>query len=58
MLKSPSSVLGVPQWLQQRLASIGFEPVVNRPEEFAVQLKSEIARWARVIRDANIRKIE
>ena len=44
--------------VQQRLASIGFEPVVNRPEEFAVQLKSEIARWARVIRDANIRKIE
>ncbi len=44
--------------VQQRLAAIGFTPVVNTPEEFAVELKTEVARWAKVIRDAKIPKIE
>ena len=44
--------------VQQRLAAIGFTPVVNTPEEFAVELKTEVARWAKVIHDAKIPKIE
>jgi tripartite-type tricarboxylate transporter receptor subunit TctC len=41
--------------VKERFAVFGFEPVANSPEEFAALIKSEIARWAKVIRDANIR---
>jgi tripartite-type tricarboxylate transporter receptor subunit TctC len=44
--------------VKQRLAAIGYTPVANTPDEFAVEIRSEVARWAKVIRDANIPKIE
>jgi tripartite-type tricarboxylate transporter receptor subunit TctC len=40
--------------LQQRLAADGSEPFVTRPDAFLAFIKSEIARWAPVIRSANI----
>jgi tripartite-type tricarboxylate transporter receptor subunit TctC len=43
--------------VKERLAALGLDPVGNTPEDFAAQIKAEIARWHRVIRDANI-KIE
>jgi tripartite-type tricarboxylate transporter receptor subunit TctC len=39
----------------QRLAALGFEPVGNRPEEFAATIRAEAARWGEVIRAANVR---
>jgi tripartite-type tricarboxylate transporter receptor subunit TctC len=44
--------------VKERLAAIGYTPVANTPEEFAAQIKVDVARWAKVIRDANIPKIE
>jgi tripartite-type tricarboxylate transporter receptor subunit TctC len=44
--------------VKERLAVLGLEPVVNTPEEFAAQIKTEMARWAKVIQDAGIAKIE
>jgi tripartite-type tricarboxylate transporter receptor subunit TctC len=44
--------------VKARLAAIGFTPVANTPEEFGVELKAEVARWAKVIHDAKIPKIE
>jgi tripartite-type tricarboxylate transporter receptor subunit TctC len=44
--------------VKERLAALGFTPVANTPEEFGAELKSEVARWAKVIRDAKIPKIE
>jgi tripartite-type tricarboxylate transporter receptor subunit TctC len=44
--------------VKERLSAIGFTPVANTPEEFGVELKAEVARWAKVIRDAKIPKIE
>jgi tripartite-type tricarboxylate transporter receptor subunit TctC len=41
--------------LRERLADQGFEPVGDSPEEFAAYIKSEIAKWGKVIRDAGIR---
>jgi tripartite-type tricarboxylate transporter receptor subunit TctC len=41
--------------LRERLAEQGFEPVGNSPEEFGAYIKSEIAKWGKVIRDAGIR---
>jgi tripartite-type tricarboxylate transporter receptor subunit TctC len=43
--------------VKQRLAALGFEPVANTPEEFAAYIRSEGDKWAKVIREANI-KIE
>jgi tripartite-type tricarboxylate transporter receptor subunit TctC len=31
---------------------------VGSPEDFGTQIKTETARWAKVIRDANIKRIE
>jgi tripartite-type tricarboxylate transporter receptor subunit TctC len=41
--------------VRERLITIGFEPIGNSPEEFAAQIKSDIARWGKVIRDAQIK---
>jgi tripartite-type tricarboxylate transporter receptor subunit TctC len=40
-----------------RLATIGFYVSTNSPEEFAALIKSEIAKWGTVIREAGIEKI-
>lgn len=40
--------------ISQRLSESGFEPQASTPEEFATYMKSEIAKWAKVIRDSNI----
>src|SRR3989449_9455845 len=34
--------------VRERVASFGFEPVGNTPEEFADFIKADIAQWARV----------
>ena len=41
--------------LHEKLTEQGFEPVGNSPEEFGAYIKSEIAKWGKVIRDAGIR---
>jgi tripartite-type tricarboxylate transporter receptor subunit TctC len=41
--------------VRQRLEALGFAPVANTPEEFGERIKVEIARWGKVVRDANIR---
>lgn len=41
--------------VQQRLANEALDPVGSTPAEFAAYLKSELAKWAGVIKAANIR---
>jgi tripartite-type tricarboxylate transporter receptor subunit TctC len=41
--------------VKEQMAVLGFEPVANTPEEFAARIKFEIPKWAKVIRDANIK---
>jgi tripartite-type tricarboxylate transporter receptor subunit TctC len=41
--------------IQERMAVLGFEPLATTPEEFATRIKLEIPKWAKVIRDANIK---
>ena len=38
-----------------KLAGLGAEPVANTPAEFAVMIKSETAKWGKIVKDANIR---
>jgi tripartite-type tricarboxylate transporter receptor subunit TctC len=44
--------------VKERLAGIGYTPIANTPEQFAAELKAEVARWGKLIRDAKIQKIE
>ena len=41
--------------VKDKLEALGFNSVANTPEEFAARIRTESARWAKVIRDANIR---
>ncbi len=38
----------------ERIAALGAEAVGDRPEQFAAHIKAEIAKWAKVIKDANV----
>ena len=40
--------------VNERLSALGAEPVGDRPEQFAAHIKVEIAKWAKVIKDANV----
>ena len=37
------------------LRKLGFVPVANKPEEFGARIKSEIAKWGKVVHDAHLR---
>jgi len=41
--------------VQARLATLGFRPVANTPDEFAARIKLEIDKWGKVVRDANLK---
>jgi tripartite-type tricarboxylate transporter receptor subunit TctC len=41
--------------VQKRLDDLGFEVVANSPAEFAARIKTELAKWGKVIRDAKLR---
>jgi tripartite-type tricarboxylate transporter receptor subunit TctC len=41
--------------VKEKLAAIGFEPIGTSPEEFAARIKLDVPRWARIIREANIK---
>lgn len=41
--------------VQSKLAADGSEAVGGTPEQFGAHIKSEVAKWAKVVREANIR---
>jgi tripartite-type tricarboxylate transporter receptor subunit TctC len=41
--------------MKERLAVLGYEPVVSTPEECTARIRAEGIRWAKVIHDAGIR---
>jgi tripartite-type tricarboxylate transporter receptor subunit TctC len=41
--------------MKDRLAALGFEPVVNTPEEFADRIKEDFEAWGNLIRAANLK---
>lgn len=47
-------ILSLPA-MKERLVELGYQPVVNSPDEFAAQIKTEITKWAKIIRAAGIR---
>jgi tripartite-type tricarboxylate transporter receptor subunit TctC len=41
--------------VKERLPTLGFEPIGSTPEEFDAQIKAEIDKWAKIVRDANVK---
>ena len=49
-----AAVLALPE-VRERYLKGGFEPVGNTPAEFAQQIRADLARWSKVVKDANLR---
>ena len=49
-----AGVVALPD-IKERLAVLGFESVANTPDEFAQHARIEFEKWAKVIRDSNIK---
>lgn len=47
-------ILATPE-IVERLVNQGLEPFISNPEQFAALLKSDMARFAKLIKDANIK---
>jgi tripartite-type tricarboxylate transporter receptor subunit TctC len=43
---------------QERLAALGYDAVGSTPEDFSAQIRTETAKWAKLIREANIKAPE
>jgi hypothetical protein len=41
--------------IKERMATLGYQPVGNTPEECAKHIRTEATRWAKVIHDAGIK---
>ena len=53
LARETARVLKLPD-VSARLSDLGAEPVGGTPEQFAVHIKAEIAKWAKVIKGANV----
>ncbi|HEX2565448.1 MAG TPA: tripartite tricarboxylate transporter substrate binding protein [Burkholderiales bacterium] len=49
-----AAVLRTPA-VRERYGVLGIEPVGNTPEEFAADMRADLARWEKVVKAANIR---
>jgi len=47
-------VVGMPD-VKARFDQLGFEVVANTPDELAAQIRAEIAKWGKVIKDAKLK---
>jgi tripartite-type tricarboxylate transporter receptor subunit TctC len=52
--KEIAAVLGEPE-IRERYATLGIEPVGNTPEQYTRQIRADLARWEKVVRQAGIR---
>ena len=41
--------------ISERFVQLGIEPVGNTPAEFTQFLRAEVGKWAKVIKDANVK---
>ncbi len=41
--------------VQERMSNLGLEPAGNTPEEFAAFVKSDLARWTKVVKETGVR---
>ena len=41
--------------VKEKLATLGFVPIANTPDEFGARIKVEMEKWGKVVRDAKLR---
>jgi tripartite-type tricarboxylate transporter receptor subunit TctC len=41
--------------VKEKLATLGFKPVANTPDEWTARIKLEIEKWGKVVKDAGLR---
>ena len=51
------TIAAIPDTIE-KIQKVGFEPMSSTPDQFAGFFKAEIARWSRVIKEANIPTID
>jgi tripartite-type tricarboxylate transporter receptor subunit TctC len=51
--RETARIIAMPD-VRDRFITLGFELIGSTPEEFAARIRSEIAKWAKVVRAANI----
>lgn len=54
-LHSEMVKIGALPEIRERLAAIGFDPVLNTPAEFGARIKDEMEKWAKVVHAANLK---
>jgi tripartite-type tricarboxylate transporter receptor subunit TctC len=54
-LRDELSVILKTDFVRERYATLGIEPVGNTPEEFTAQVGADLARWEKVVKAANVR---
>ena len=54
-LNTEASKALLSQELRERFATIGVTPIGDTAEQFAATIRSDIARWAKVVKTANLR---
>ena len=54
-LRDELSAILKTDFVRERYATLGIEPVGNTPEEFAAQVGADLARWEKVVKAANVR---
>jgi tripartite-type tricarboxylate transporter receptor subunit TctC len=52
--KEIAALLKEPE-MRERYATLGIEPVGNTPEQYTEQIRADLARWEKVVKQANIR---
>jgi tripartite-type tricarboxylate transporter receptor subunit TctC len=50
-------VMALPD-VKEKCAQLGFDPVADKPDEFAAYIKKEVDKWGKVIKDAKIPLIQ
>ena len=48
------AVLALPE-IRTQFDKMGFETIANTPEEFTAMIRVEVAKWGKLIREANIK---
>jgi tripartite-type tricarboxylate transporter receptor subunit TctC len=54
LYKEIVAIVALPD-VKERFAQLGLEIIANTPDEFTAQIKREIEKWGKVIREANIK---
>ncbi len=49
-----AAVLAMPE-VRERYAVLGIEPIGNTPDQFGEQIRADLAKWEKVVKQANIR---